>query len=58
MTFVTTQELEDIIHDLTPKERENAFISENGTTFLMASVHPLRSGKPHDGCAQIMTTGI
>ena len=35
VTFVTTQELEDKYPDLTPKERENAFVKENGTTFLM-----------------------
>ena len=35
VTFITTQELEDMYPDLTPKERENAFVKENGTTFLM-----------------------
>ena len=45
VTFITTQELEDLYPDLTPKERENAFVKENGTTFLM------KSGKPHDGRA-------
>ena len=49
--FVTTQELEDKYPDLTPKERENAFVKENGTTFLMKIGAPLRSGKPHDGRA-------
>ena len=33
VTFITTQELEDKYPDLTPKERENAFVKENGTTF-------------------------
>ena len=51
VTFVTTQELEDKYPDLTPKERENAFVKENGTTFLMKIGAPLRSGKPHDGRA-------
>ena len=37
--------------DLTPKERENAFVKENGTTFLMKIGAPLKSGKPHDGRA-------
>ena len=44
--FITTQELEDKYPDLTPKERENAFVKENGTTFLMKIGAPLKSGKP------------
>ena len=51
VTFVTSQELEDKYPNLTPKERENAFVKENGTTFLMKIGAPLRSGKPHDGRA-------
>ena len=59
VTFITTQELEDKYPDLTPKERENAFVKENGTTFLMKNGTtflmkigaPLKSGKPHDGRA-------
>ena len=51
VTFITTQELEDRYPDLTPKERENAFVKENGTTFLMKIGAPLKSGRPHDGRA-------
>ncbi len=51
VTFITTQELEDLYPDLTGKERENAFIREHGTTFLMKIGRTLRSGKPHDGRA-------
>ena len=51
VTFITAQELEDKYPDLTPKERENAFVKENGTTFLMKIGAPLKSGKPHDGRA-------
>ena len=51
VTFITTQELEDKYPDLTSKERENAFVKENGTTFLMKIGAPLKSGKPHDGRA-------
>ncbi len=51
VTFITAQELEDLYPDLTPKERENAFVRENGTTFLMQIGKKLRSGKPHDGRA-------
>ena len=51
VTFITTQELEDLFPDLTPKERENVFVKEHGTTFLMQIGDKLRSGKPHDGRA-------
>ena len=51
VTFVTTQELEDLYPDLSSKERENAFVKEHPTTFLMQIGAPLRSGKPHDGRA-------
>src|SRR5699024_4433103 len=33
VTFITSQELEDLYPALTPKERENAFVKEHGTTF-------------------------
>lgn len=51
VTFITAQELEDLYPDLTGKERENAFVKEHGTTFLMQIGKKLRSGKPHDGRA-------
>ena len=51
VTFLTTQELEDLYPDLPPKERENAFVHEHGTTFLMQIGKKLRSGIPHDGRA-------
>ena len=51
VTFISSQELEDLYPDLTPKERENRFVKENGTTFLMQIGKKLRSGKPHDGRA-------
>lgn len=51
VTFVTTQELEDLYPDLTPKQRENAFVREHPTTFLMAIGGALASGTPHDGRA-------
>ena len=51
VTFITTQELEDMYPDLTPKERENAFVKEHPTTFLRNIGGPLKSGKPHDGRA-------
>lgn len=50
--FITTQELEDLYPDLTPKQRENAICREHHTVFLMQIGGNLkRSGKPHDGRA-------
>ena len=51
VTFITTQELEDLFPDKTPKEREDAFVQDHPTTFLMGIVGKLKSGKPHDGRA-------
>lgn len=50
-SFVTTQELEDLYPDLSPKERENAFVRTHPTTFLIGIGGVLRSGKRHDGRA-------
>ena len=44
ISFVTTQELEDLYPDLTPKERENAFVKEHHTVFLMQIGGKLKSG--------------
>ena len=51
VSFVTAQELEDRYPELTPKEREHAWVKEHPTTFLMGIGGKLRSGKPHDGRA-------
>jgi aspartate--ammonia ligase len=51
VSFVTAQELEDRYPDLTPKARENAYVREHPTTFIIGIGAPLRSGKPHDGRA-------
>ena len=51
LTFITTQELEDLYPDKTPKERENAFLKEKKAVFLMLIGGALKSGKPHDGRA-------
>ena len=51
VTFVTSQELEDLYPTLAPKERENAFVQANGTTFLMQIGAALKSGQPHDSRA-------
>lgn len=47
--FITTQELEYMYPDLTPKERENRITKEHKTVFLMQIGKPLANGKPHDG---------
>ena len=49
--FVTTQELEDMYPDMTGSERENAYVKEHKTAFIMQIGGTLRSGKRHDGRA-------
>ena len=49
VSFVTAQELEDRWPDKTPKERENAYVKEHPTAFIMGIGAPLKSGRPHDG---------
>ncbi len=51
VSFVTTQELEDMYPDMTGKERENAYLREHKTAFIMQIGDKLRSGKPHDNRA-------
>ncbi len=51
ITFLTTQELEDLYPGLPPKARENEFLKTHKTVFLMQIGAPLRSGVPHDGRA-------
>lgn len=49
ITFITTQELEDMYPDLSTKEREVEITKEKGAVFLMKVGKKLNSGKPHDG---------
>ncbi len=51
ITFITTQELEDLYPALPPKQRENAFLTEHPTVFLMKIGDLLQSGQKHDGRA-------
>lgn len=51
VAFVTSQELEDMYPELTSKERENAYVKEHPTTFIMQIGGALTSGAPHDGRA-------
>ena len=49
--FITTQQLEDLYPDLTPKEREDAICRKHQTVFLMQIGDQLKSGQRHDGRA-------
>ena len=51
VSFVTSQELEDMYPTMTSKERENAYVKEHRTTFIMQIGGKLKSGKKHDGRA-------
>ena len=51
ITFVTTQEAEDMYPNLTSKEREHELAKKYGAIFLMKIGGALASGKPHDGRA-------
>lgn len=51
ITFITSQELEDMYPSLTPKEREYSAAKENGAVFVMQIGGALNSGEPHDGRA-------
>ncbi len=51
VTFITSQELEDLYPTLSGKERENVFVKEHKTVFIMQIGDKLQSGKPHDSRA-------
>ena len=51
VSFVTSQELEDLYPDLTAHQREDAYVKEHKTACIMQIGGKLRSGKPHDGRA-------
>ncbi len=51
ITFITTQELEDMYPELEPKEREDKLLREKKAVFLMQIGKVLKSGKKHDGRA-------
>ena len=57
VSFVTTQELEDMYPSLSPKERENLYLKEHKTSFIMQIGDKLKSGEKHDGRAPTMTIG-
>lgn len=51
ISFITTQELEDIYPGLTPKQRENEYIKTHPAMFIMQIGDLLKSGIKHDGRA-------
>ena len=51
VSFVTSQQLEDMYPDMSPKERENTYTKEHKTVFIIGIGGALKSGKPHDGRA-------
>ena len=51
VSFVTTQELEDMYPDLSGSQREQAYVKEHKTVCIMQIGKKLRSGTKHDGRA-------
>lgn len=49
ITFITSQELEDLYPNLTPKERENAICKKYKAVFIQGIGDILKSGEKHDG---------
>ena len=49
--FITTQELEDMYPECSPKERENRIAMDKGAVFIMQIGDVLASGEKHDGRA-------
>ena len=51
VSFITSQELEDLYPDMTGSQRERAYVKEHPTACILQIGGKLRSGKPHDGRA-------
>lgn len=51
MAVITTLELEEMYPEMSPKEREDAYLKEHKTALIMQIGGKLRNGKPHDGRA-------
>ena len=47
-SFITSQELEDLWPNLSPKQREHRFVQEYGTACILQIGGALKSGQPHD----------
>lgn len=48
VSFITSQELIDLYPKLTAKERENVYVKEHPTTFILQIGDILSHGEPHD----------
>lgn len=48
ITFITSQELEDMYPDKTPKEREELIVKDKKAVFIIEIGDKLKSGIPHD----------
>ncbi len=51
VSFVTSQQLLDLYPDMTGKEREDAYLKEHKTAFIMKIGGKLSNGQPHDNRA-------
>ncbi|KIR02374.1 Aspartate--ammonia ligase [Lachnospiraceae bacterium TWA4] len=51
VTFITSQELENLYPELSPKRREEEITREHKTVFILKIGDKLASGEPHDGRA-------
>ena len=51
VNFVTSQQLEDMYPQLSPKQREYEYVKEHKTVFIIGIGGALKSGKRHDGRA-------
>ncbi len=48
VSFITSQELEDLYPDMTGSQRETAYVRQHPTACIMQIGGKLKSGKPHD----------
>ena len=51
ITFIHSEELEELYPDLSPRERENRICEEKGAVFVIGIGADLKNGKPHDARA-------
>ena len=51
VSFITSQQLEDLYPELTPRQRENVYTRDHKSVFVIGIGGKLRSGDRHDGRA-------
>ncbi|MBN2410155.1 aspartate--ammonia ligase [candidate division KSB1 bacterium] len=51
ITFIHTEDMEEMYPELTPQERENVLCKQYGAIFIIGIGADLKNGKPHDGRA-------